>query len=203
MICRCGANPDGLCGDCWLGVEFSATLEKSSDIFGSSFPEGNANAMPTQCERIKLTVVPCTLADANAFVRKFHRHCKPTQGYRFAIGVVDEAKQLRGVAIVGRPVARHLDDGITGEITRVCTDGTRNACSMLYAAARRAAKAMGMHPLFTYTLVEEGGASLRAAGFRVDQEFAGGSSKSWHSRENRKAIPIGDDLIGGKIRWIA
>ena len=171
MICRCGANPDGLCGECWLSA--------------------------------KLTVVPCTLADANEFVRRFHRHCKPTQGYRFAIGVRDEMNVLRGVAIVGRPVARHLDDGVCGEITRVCTDGARNACSMLYGAARRAAKAMGMQPLYTYTLAEEGGASLRAAGFRVDHEYAGGASKSWHSRAGRSAIPVGDDLIGGKIRWIA
>jgi len=77
-----------------------------------------------------------------------------------------------------------------------------NACSMLYGAARRAARALGHEPIYTYTLPDEGGASLRAAGFRLDKEDAGGSAAMWHSRPGRTAEPVGDDLVGGKWRWI-
>lgn len=152
---------------------------------------------------MKLRIVPCDLTTANDFVRRLHRHARPTVGHRFSVGVADDAGTLRGVAIVGRPVARRLDDGNAAEITRVCTDGTPNACSMLYGAARRACKALGYSPVFTYTLQDEGGASLRAAGFRVDKEYAGGSSAMWHSRDGRMAQPVGDDMIGGKVRWVA
>ena len=148
-----------------------------------------------------LAIVPCDLATANEFVRKLHRHSRPVIGHKFAVGVADEVGTLRGVAIVGRPVARVLDDGRAVEITRVCTDGARNACSMLYGAARRAARAMGHAPIYTYTLPAEGGASLRAAGFRFDGE-AGGASIQWHNRPGRTARPVGDDLVGGKWRWI-
>lgn len=151
-----------------------------------------------------LKITPCTLKAANRFVGELHRHADPTQGHKFSIAVLDETGAVRGVAIVGRPTARHLDDGTTtAEITRVCTDGTRNACSMLYGAARRAAKAMGYERVVTYTLAEETGISLRAAGFRVDCERAGGTSAHWHNREGRKARPVGKDLVGGKIRWVS
>ena len=145
-------------------------------------------------------MVPVTHAVANEFVRRFHRHNKPTPGCIFCVGVADD--QLRGVAIVGRPVARMLDDGLTVEINRVCTDGTRNACSMLYGAARRVAKSLGYARIITYTLPEEGGASLRASGFRFDGE-SGTSASVWHNRPGRNAQPIGDDLYGGKWRWVA
>lgn len=156
-----------------------------------------------------LRVVPCDLKTANDFVRHMHRHSRPVVGHKFALGV--EAAQrvldgpawaLVGVAIVGRPVAQRLDDGRAAEITRLCTDGTRNACSMLYGAARRAARAMGHDPIYTYTLPDEGGASLRAAGFRLDKEYAGGSAAMWHNRPGRTAQPVGDDLVGGKWRWV-
>ena len=150
-----------------------------------------------------MEIVPVTLAQANDFVRKLHRHNKPVVGHRFSVGVADGAGTLRGVAIVGRPVAPKLDDGRAAEITRLCTDGTRNACSMLYGAARRAAKALGYSPIYTYTLPEEGGASLRAAGFHLDKTDAGGSAAMWHNREGRTVAPVGDDLIGGKWRWKA
>lgn len=149
-----------------------------------------------------LRIVSITLKTANEFVRRLHRHSRPVVGYKFAVGVRDETGILRGVAIVGRPVAPMLDDGLAAEITRLCTDGARNACSMLYGAARKAARALGHDPVFTYTLPEEGGASLRAAGFRLDKENAGGSAAMWHSREGRSAQPVGDDLIGGKWRWV-
>ncbi len=149
-----------------------------------------------------LEIFPVTLKEANEFVAAMHRHSKPTVGHKFSVGVRSDGA-LCGVAIVGRPVARRLDDGVTVEVTRLCTDGTFNACSILYAAARRAAKALGYRRIYTYTLPDEGGASLRAAGFMLDKADAGGASAMWHSRDNRKAQPVGDDLVGGKWRWIA
>lgn len=151
---------------------------------------------------MSLTIVPVDLKTANEFVRARHRHNKPVVGHRFSIGVEDETGALRGVVIVGRPVAPKLDNGKAAEITRLCTDGAPNACSCLYGAARRAARAMGMAPIYTYTLPNEGGASLRAAGFRLDKESAGGTSAAWHNRPGRTVQPIGDDLVGGKWRWV-
>ena len=89
-----------------------------------------------------LEIVPMTLKEANAFVEQNHRHHGKVTGHKFSIGLSDGEK-IVGVAIVGRPVARHLDDGWTLEVNRLCTDGSRNACSMLYAASWRAARAMG------------------------------------------------------------
>lgn len=109
-----------------------------------------------------LEICPISLKEANAFVEQYHRHHKPVTGHKFSIGCTDGEK-IVGVAIVGRPVSRYLDDGWTLEVNRLCTDGTRNACSMLYAAAWRAARAMGYHKLITYILDSENGASLRAA----------------------------------------
>ncbi len=152
---------------------------------------------------MKLRIIPVTLEDANEFVRRFHRHNKPVLGAKFCIGVANDEAGLCGVAIVGRPVAMRLDDGLTAEITRVCTDGTHNAPSMLYGACRKAARAMGYDRIFTYTLPEEGGASLKAAGFKLDKEDAGGSAKMWHNRDGRTVEPVGNDLIGGKWRWAA
>lgn len=118
-----------------------------------------------ECERMSLEIVPITLKEANAFVERYHRHHKPTVGHKFSIAVADETG-IVGVAIVGRPVSRYLDDGWTMEVTRLCTNGTRNACSMLYAAAWRACKAMGYKKLITYILDSEPGTSLIAAGWK-------------------------------------
>lgn len=112
-----------------------------------------------------LDIVPVSLAEANAFVEQNHRHHGRVVGHKFSIGATDGEK-IVGVAIVGRPVSRYLDDGLTLEVTRLCTDGTRNACSMLYAAAWRAARAMGYKKLVTYILESENGASIRAAGWK-------------------------------------
>ena len=150
---------------------------------------------------MSLRVVPMRLAQANECVAKWHRHHKRVPGQLFAVGVMDELG-LHGVAIAGRPVAGALDDGLTLEIIRVATDGTRNACSKLLGAVRKAARAMGYEVILTYTLPEEGGASLRAAGFRFDGD-AGGPSKAWHSRPGRNVQPIGEDVVGGKWRWVA
>ena len=107
---------------------------------------------------------PVTLREANAFVAQYHRHHAPVTGCRFAIGASDGEK-LVGVAIAGRPVSRYLDDGYTLEVTRLCTDGAKNACSILYAAVWRAARAMGYRKAITYILESESGVSLRAAGW--------------------------------------
>lgn len=119
-----------------------------------------------------LTLRPITLRDANAFVLHHHRHHKPTVGHKFSISVQTNG-QLVGVAICGRPVSRVLDDGYTLEVNRVCTDGTKNACSMLYGAAVRAAKAMGYHKVITYILDSESGTSLKASGFTCDGPAGG------------------------------
>jgi hypothetical protein len=115
---------------------------------------------------VKLELVPVTFDDACAFVAAWHRHHRPPRGHKFSIGAAN-GTTLVGVAIVGRPVARHYDDGRTLEVTRVATDGTRNACSMLYTAAWDAAKALGYRRLVTYTRADETGSSLRGAGWRV------------------------------------
>jgi hypothetical protein len=142
----------------------------------------------------RLTVVPCELDKANAFVRQYHRHHLPVIGHRFSLAVADEPGEVRGVAIVGRPVARGNQDGWTLEVTRLATDGTPNACSKLYAAARKAAFALGYRRLITYTLPEEGGASLRGAGWRCLGE-RGGGSWSCRSRPRVDKHPLQAKLI--------
>jgi hypothetical protein len=117
----------------------------------------------------KLVIVPATFRQACAFVARHHRHHDPPRGCRFCLGVATE-DALVGVAMVGRPVSRHYDDGFTLEVNRTCTDGTDNANSALYAAAWRAAKALGYRRLITYTQEGEAGVSLRAAGWRVIAE---------------------------------
>lgn len=117
-----------------------------------------------------LRLVPVRFADAVAFVAMHHRHAGPPVGCKFCVGVADEDDVLRGVAIIGRPVARFLDNGMTLEVTRTATDGTKNANSLLYGAARRAAWALGYRRLVTYTHAPESGASLLGAGWRVVAE---------------------------------
>jgi hypothetical protein len=116
---------------------------------------------------VGLHLTPVRFRDAAAFVAMWHRHNVPPIGCKFCIGVADDHGILRGVAIVGRPVARMYDNGQTLEVNRTATDGSANANSMLYAAAWRAAKALGYTRLVTYTQAGESGASLRAAGWAV------------------------------------
>ena len=89
-----------------------------------------------------MTLQPLTLTEATAFVERVHRHHKAPQGGLFAVGA-SEGETIVGAAIVGRPVARMNDDGWTAEVTRLATTGERNACSMLYGACWRAARALG------------------------------------------------------------
>ena len=143
---------------------------------------------------VELQIVPLTLADANAFVARHHRHHGRVVGHKFSVGAVTPDGTVVGAAIVGRPVARHLDNGWTLEVPRLCTDGMVNAASCLYGACRRATFALGYRRLVTYTLRSEAGGSLRAAGWRVIGEVTG---RSWScpSRPRVDKHPLVDKLL--------
>jgi len=111
-----------------------------------------------------LQIIPIGFREACAFVQLHHRHHRPPQGHKFSIGL-SNGERIVGVAMVGRPVARRLDNGFRLEVTRLCTDGTRNACSKLYGASWRIAREMGYRELVTYILDTETGTSLKAAGW--------------------------------------
>lgn len=147
-----------------------------------------------------MRIVPVTLREAQAFVAAHHRHNKPPRGWKFGVGLRAE-ENLVGVATAGRPVARHFDDGLTLEVNRTCTDGTRNANSMLYGAVWRAARAMGYRRCVTYTQAEECGASLRAAGFRRVREIPARASWSGSSVKLRgKRDPVGTGGVD-RVLW--
>lgn len=122
----------------------------------------------------RLSLIPLDLSEANHFVAAYHRHHKPVIGHKFSLGAV-LGETIVGVAIVGRPVSRMRDDGATLEVSRLCTDGSPNACSFLYGAAARAAFALGYRRIGTYILASEPGTSLTAAGWRCLGERGGGS----------------------------
>lgn len=121
-----------------------------------------------------MTITPIFQDEAFEFIRLHHRHHKKPVGSIFQIAA-SEGDKVVGVAVVGRPIARRMQDGYTAEVTRLCTDGTKNACSMLYAACWRAAKAMGYRKLITYILNTEPGTTLKAAGWHCIGERGGGS----------------------------
>jgi len=125
-----------------------------------------------------LSIQPITFKEACNFILKYHSHHRPPQGWKFGIAVNDGVN-IVGVITVGRPVARHLDDGWTLEITRCCTFGTKNTASKLYSAARKATFSLGYHRLITYTLKTENGISLKASGYKLIGEAGGGS---WHCK---------------------
>lgn len=151
----------------------------------------DANVQP------RLVIVPCQLDEANEFVKLHHRHHQPVIGHKFSIAVADESNTVRGVAIISRPTARRLDNGLTLEVTRVATDGCPNACSALYAAAWRSAKALGFTKLLTFTLNTEPGTSLRAAGWKCVGSTPG---RSWSvpSRPRVDTHPLQE-----RFRWEA
>jgi hypothetical protein len=143
-----------------------------------------------------LYLVPTNITEANEFIRQYHRHHKPAQGGLFAVAAARISdNQVCGVAIIGRPIARMMDNGWTAEVTRTATDGTRNANGILYGAAWRAARALGYKKLITYTLKSESGSSLRAARFICLGEVGGGT---W-SRENRPRVD--KHPLQKKLRW--
>ncbi len=113
-----------------------------------------------------LYLVPLSQREAREHVQRWHRHNAPPQGDIIRVGAAADG-ELVAVGMAGRPVARHLDDGQTLEVTRVASSGHDNATSFLYGALRRAAFALGYTRVITYTQAAESGASLRAAGYRV------------------------------------
>lgn len=143
-----------------------------------------------------LEIRPIKLRDANKYVDEYHRHNIPTNGHKFSIACYD-GDRLCGVAIAGQPVARALDDGMTIEIRRVCTDGTYNACSILYGACSRCAKEMGYRRVITYTLQSEPGTSVKAAGFIKDGET---KKENW-DRPGRKREITQMSLFGEKMKY--
>ena len=124
----------------------------------------------------RLRIVPCSIERAKEYVDGLHRHHVASAGARYALAVADEHGKVRGVAMVGHPVARLLDDGWTLEVSRVATDGCPNACSALYGASLRLAKALGYSRLITYTREDEPGTSLRAAGWNSEGAIR---ARSW------------------------
>ncbi|HXI18188.1 MAG TPA: XF1762 family protein [Chloroflexota bacterium] len=147
----------------------------------------------------RLTITPCNLADANVFVKRFHRHHEPMRTHKFSLSVVDDLHAVRGVLIAFRPANIRLDDGWTLEISRLATDGCSNACSALYGAAWRVAKAMGYRRVLTYILAEEPGTTLRAAGWKCMGEAGGGT---WN-RPNTGRLRADKAPLGRKQRWQA
>lgn len=146
---------------------------------------------------MSLYVLPVELAEANAFIEAIHRHHAPVIGHRFSLGCVDDAGLLHGICVVGRPVARLAGSPRdVAEVTRLATDGTYNACSILYAAAARACKAMGFRRIQTYTLPIEGGSSLRAAGWNDEGPAGGGQWKHTDGKPRRT-----DQPTETKTRW--
>ena len=147
-----------------------------------------------------MRIIPFTLRKANEFVKLHHRHSKTVVGCKFSIAAISEAGDVIGIAIVGRPVARKLDDGLTGEIVRTCTDGTKNVNSFLYGACARIWKEMGGKKIITYTLETESGISLKASGFKhIDTTKAVSKGKGWTNRKNREWQPKVHSLK--KYRW--
>lgn len=144
-----------------------------------------------------LEIFPITLKQANEMIEALHRHHKPVVGHRFSLGARGTLdKKCVGVVVVGRPVARAVSQYEVAEVTRLCTDGTRNACSILYAAASRVCREMGFRKIQTYILSSEPGTSLLAAGWKFEANTAGGD---WNnsSRKGRRV----DQPMEAKKRW--
>ena len=179
-VLKCGGMTPPTCSLAWWQAPTGARQDKA---------EGRVRKRDMKVEHIELR-------DANAFVLKYHRHHKPVVGHRFSIAAVT-TEGIVGVVIVGRPVARHANQHTTVEVTRLCTDGTANACSFLYAAAARAAKALGYKRIQTFILDNETGVTLKASGWSYELTNNGGQWKhSHHPHANRT-----DQPTNPKQRW--
>ena len=142
----------------------------------------------------KLSTIPISLEEANEFVSRHHRHHPAVVGHKYSIGAVCE-NNIVGVVICGRPVSRHRDDGLTIEITRLCSDGTANVCSFLYGAACKAAFALGYKRVGTYTMASESGSSLRASGWKLIGTTPG---KTWNTPSRPR---IDKHELGLRLLW--
>jgi len=145
---------------------------------------------------VTLSVRPISLNAARAWIASCHRHLRrPVTGWLFGVEVLRDGERI-GVACAARPAARLLQDGVTCEVSRVAVlEGERNACSFAYGALRRAAVALGYRRIVTYTLADEPGVSLRAAGFVCDGPAGGGEA----DRPSRPRAPV--EQSGPKVRW--
>lgn len=154
-----------------------------------------------------MEIKPVSLKEANAYVIQNHRHHGKVAGHKFSIGIF-EGDELHGVAIVGRPLSRHLDDGKTCEVLRLCTDGTYNACSMLYARCARICKEMGYEKIITYILDSEHGSSLKASGWTLEEAGVGGGD--WANCQRRQKEYVQESFFDDtpiyprskKSRWV-
>jgi hypothetical protein len=144
----------------------------------------------------RLTLVPLGLKEANAFVGIEHRHNKKVPGAKFALGA-ELSGRLVGVVIVARTTARRLHSPLRAEVTRCCTDGTRNACSFLYQRARRVCQAMGYVSVKTYTRTDESGASLRAIGACCEAEL---KARSW-AKSSKQRTRTDQSQPSARYRW--
>lgn len=135
-----------------------------------------------------ITACPLSLKEANDFVDRLHRHHDPVYRDKYRVGAMQNNK-LVGVVQVGRPVSRVLDDGKTVEVTRLCSDGTKNVCSFLYSRAARIAKELGYSKIITYILQTESGDSLVASGWQLEEEKCGGGNWSCKSRPRQTTAP--------------
>lgn len=148
---------------------------------------------------MSLRVLEIELRVANHFVAQYHRHHKPDKRHKFSLGCLDSEGLLRGVAICGRPKGRWAPEkaNTTLEVTRVATDGKRNACSILYGAARREAIKRGFRECITYTRADEPGTSLRAAGWKEVAKIRG---RHWDTPTRRRKDST--EVID-RVRWHA
>lgn len=156
--------------------------------------------LPPLLPAVPMTIVPVTFKQACAFVQSLHRHNKPPRGHKFSIGLMRNGA-LIGVVMSGRPIARSFDNGTTIKVNRTCTDGTRNANSMLYGAAWRAAKAMGYRRSITYTQANESGSSLRASGYVRVRDLP--ARASWEKSSQKLKIlrdPVGNGGVA-RVLW--
>ena len=162
---------------------------------------------------MSLVIRPIDLKSANEYVLKNHRHNGKVLVHRFSISCYD-GERLCGVAICGNPSARKLDDGSTIEVKRLCTDGTRNACSILYGRCARIAKEMGFKKIITYITDQESGVSLRASGYVLENEHCGGGENGWNTPSRPRIVkqetlfgevsasyPIGEKKRYCKVLW--
>lgn len=147
-----------------------------------------------------IEIRPINRDAAFAFIREKHRHHGVPVGDLWRHAIHDDEGVLVGVCVVGRPVARELDDELTCEVTRLCTDTTPNGCSMLYATARRTGIEKGYRRGLTYILASESGASLEGAGWQKLWTVAG---RSWdcETRPRTDKHPTEDKVSYGWGSW--
>lgn len=145
----------------------------------------------------ELRAKPIELKEANEYVAQLHRHHDPVHRDKFRIACIDSIGNMHGVIQAGRPVSRVLDDGVTLEVVRCCTDGTKNVCSFLYSRMARIAKEMGYKKIITYILETEDGTSLKASGWNMEHITQGNRSLDCKSRPRQTTAPT-----CAKQRWI-